>query len=106
MNQPNQANRVKRVRDSINGVLLLDKPVGISSNDALIQAKRLLNAKKAGHTATLDPVATGLLPLCFGEATKFSHDLFEEEKSYETEVHLGVTTETGDTEGRVVETHP
>jgi tRNA pseudouridine55 synthase len=63
-------------------VLLLDKPVGLSSNDALIKAKRVLNAKKAGHTGTLDPFATGLLPLCFGEATKFSQDLLEADKTY------------------------
>ena len=98
----NQPNKIKRVRDAIDGVLLLDKPVGLSSNDALIQTKRLLNAKKAGHTGTLDPFATGLLPLCFGEATKFSHDLLEADKTYETIVHLGVTTDTGDTEGAVV----
>ena len=99
-----QTNQVKRVRDALNGVLLLDKPVGLSSNDALIKAKRLLNAKKAGHTGTLDPFATGLLPLCFGEATKFSHDLLFADKTYETIVHLGVSTETGDTEGAIVET--
>ncbi|MRW85689.1 tRNA pseudouridine(55) synthase TruB [Pseudoduganella sp. FT26W] len=99
----NQA-RVKRVRDLVDGVLLLDKPVGFSSNDALIKAKRVLNAKKAGHTGTLDPFATGLLPLCFGEATKFSQDLLEADKTYETVVHLGQTTDTGDTEGEVVET--
>jgi tRNA pseudouridine55 synthase len=98
----NQA-RVKRVRDLVDGVLLLDKPVGWSSNDALIKAKRILNAKKAGHTGTLDPFATGLLPLCFGEATKFSQDLLEADKSYETVVHLGQTTDTGDTEGQVLE---
>lgn len=98
----NQA-RVKRVRDLVDGVLLLDKPVGLSSNDALIKAKRVLNAKKAGHTGTLDPFATGLLPLCFGEATKFSQDLLEADKTYDTTVHLGQTTDTGDTEGQVLE---
>lgn len=87
----------------VDGVLLLDKPVGMSSNDALIKAKRVLNAKKAGHTGTLDPFATGLLPLCFGEATKFSQDLLEADKTYEATVHLGVMTTTGDTEGTVVE---
>ncbi len=96
--------QVKRVRLPVHGVLLLDKDVGLSSNDALIRAKRLLNAQKAGHTGTLDPFATGLLPLCFGEATKFSQDLLEADKTYETVVHLGVTTETGDTEGAVLET--
>jgi tRNA pseudouridine55 synthase len=97
---------MKKPRDLVDGVLLLDKPVGFSSNDALIKAKRVLNAKKAGHTGTLDPFATGLLPLCFGEATKFSQDLLEADKTYETIVHLGITTETGDTEGAAVETRP
>jgi len=96
--------QIKRVRVPVHGVLLLDKDAGLSSNDALIRAKRLLNARKAGHTGTLDPFATGLLPLCFGEATKFSQDLLEADKTYETVVHLGVTTETGDTEGAVLET--
>ncbi|UGQ47384.1 tRNA pseudouridine(55) synthase TruB [Massilia endophytica] len=96
--------KVKRVRDLVDGVLLLDKPVGLSSNDALIKAKRVFNAKKAGHTGTLDPFATGLLPLCFGEATKFSQDLLEADKTYLTTVHLGVRTDTGDTEGQVLET--
>ncbi|HEX7643326.1 MAG TPA: tRNA pseudouridine(55) synthase TruB [Burkholderiaceae bacterium] len=96
--------QTKRVRVPVHGVLLLDKAAGLSSNDALIRAKRLLNAQKAGHTGTLDPFATGLLPLCFGEATKFSQDLLEADKTYETVVHLGVTTETGDTEGAVLET--
>lgn len=94
----------KKIRDLVDGVLLLDKPVGLSSNDALIKAKRVLNAKKAGHTGTLDPFATGLLPLCFGEATKFSQDLLEADKTYETLVHLGVSTNTGDTEGEVIAT--
>ena len=93
----------KRVRVPVHGVLLLDKPVGLSSNDALIKAKRLFNAQKAGHTGTLDPFATGLLPLCFGEATKFSQDLLEADKTYQTIVHLGVSTTTGDTEGEIVE---
>lgn len=101
-----QEKQVKIVRNSINGVLLLDKPIGLSSNTALMQAKRLLYAKKAGHTGTLDPFASGLLPLCFGEATKFAHDLLDADKTYETVVHLGVTTETGDTEGNVCETLP
>jgi tRNA pseudouridine55 synthase len=92
------------VRDLVDGVLLLDKPVGLSSNDALIKAKRVLNAKKAGHTGTLDPFATGLLPLCFGEATKFSQDLLEADKTYETTVHLGISTNTGDTEGEAIAT--
>ncbi|QJD99050.1 tRNA pseudouridine(55) synthase TruB [Massilia forsythiae] len=96
----------KKPRDLVDGVLLIDKPVGLSSNDALIKAKRVLNAKKAGHTGTLDPFATGLLPLCFGEATKFSQDLLEADKTYLAEVRLGVTTTTGDTEGEAVETRP
>jgi len=87
-------------------VLLIDKPVGLSSNDALTKVKRIVNAKKAGHTGTLDPFATGLLPLCFGEATKFSQDLLEADKTYDAVVHLGITTTTGDTEGETVETRP
>jgi tRNA pseudouridine55 synthase len=94
----------KKIRVPVHGVLLLDKAAGHSSNDVLIKAKRLLNAQKAGHTGTLDPFATGLLPLCFGEATKFAQDLLEADKTYETLVHLGVSTDTGDTEGRVIAT--
>ncbi|HYD94856.1 MAG TPA: tRNA pseudouridine(55) synthase TruB [Noviherbaspirillum sp.] len=93
----------KKPRVPVHGVLLLDKHAGDSSNDVLIKAKRLLNAQKAGHTGTLDPFATGLLPLCFGEATKFSQDLLDADKTYETVVHLGVTTVTGDTEGEVLQ---
>jgi tRNA pseudouridine55 synthase len=96
----------RKPRDLVDGVLLIDKPVGLSSNDALIKAKRVVNAKKAGHTGTLDPFATGLLPLCFGEATKFSQDLLEADKTYDAVVHLGITTTTGDTEGEAVETRP
>jgi len=96
----------KKPRDLVDGVLLLDKPVGLSSNDALIKAKRVVNAKKAGHTGTLDPFATGLLPLCFGEATKFSQDLLEADKTYLATVHLGITTTTGDTEGETIDTKP
>jgi tRNA pseudouridine55 synthase len=92
----------RRKRVPVHGVLLLDKPVGLSSNDALIKAKRLLNAEKAGHTGTLDPFATGLLPLCFGEATKFAQDLLDADKTYDTVVHLGVATTTGDTEGEIL----
>ncbi len=93
----------KKKRLDVHGVLLLDKPAGLSSNDALVRAKRIFNAKKAGHTGTLDPFATGLLPLCFGEATKFSQDLLDADKTYETVVHLGIRTTTGDTEGEIVE---
>jgi tRNA pseudouridine55 synthase len=98
-------NPIKKKRVPVHGVLLLDKQVGVSSNDALIKAKWLLNALKAGHTGTLDPFATGLLPLCFGEATKFAQDLLDADKTYETVVHLGITTNTGDTEGEVIATH-
>ncbi|WP_025598523.1 tRNA pseudouridine(55) synthase TruB [Burkholderia sp. WSM2230] len=91
-------------RRALDGVLLLDKPLGLSSNDALIRAKRLYLAKKAGHTGTLDPLATGLLPLCFGEATKFSQDLLEADKTYEATMRLGIRTTTGDAEGEPVDT--
>ncbi|MEW6344718.1 MAG: tRNA pseudouridine(55) synthase TruB [Paraburkholderia sp.] len=91
-------------RRALDGVLLLDKPIGLSSNDALIRVKRLYLAKKAGHTGTLDPLATGLLPLCFGEATKFSQDLLEADKTYEATMRLGIRTATGDAEGDAVET--
>ncbi|WP_334187407.1 tRNA pseudouridine(55) synthase TruB [Noviherbaspirillum sp.] len=93
----------KKVRLPLHGVLLLDKSAGHSSNDVLIKAKRLLNAQKAGHTGTLDPFATGLLPLCFGEATKFAQDLLDASKTYEAVVHLGIVTATGDTEGEVLQ---
>jgi tRNA pseudouridine55 synthase len=96
----------KRKRIPVHGVLLLDKPAGMSSTQALAKAKWLLNAEKAGHTGTLDPFATGLLPLCFGEATKFAQDLLEADKTYEAIVRLGMTTTTGDTEGDVIETRP
>lgn len=96
----------KRRRVPVHGVLLLDKPVGMSSTQSLAKVKWLLNAEKAGHTGTLDPFATGLLPLCFGEATKFAQDLLEADKTYEATVHLGVTTATGDTEGEVIATRP
>ncbi|HEY8609236.1 MAG TPA: tRNA pseudouridine(55) synthase TruB [Noviherbaspirillum sp.] len=94
---------LKKTRVPVHGVLLIDKSAGQTSNDVLIKAKRLLNAQKAGHTGTLDPFATGLLPLCFGEATKFAQDLLDADKTYEAVVHLGVTTTTGDTEGEVLE---
>lgn len=96
----------KPPRRDVHGVLLLDKPIGWSSNDALIRAKRLLWAKKAGHTGTLDPLATGLLPLCFGEATKFSQDLLDADKTYETVVRLGIKTTTADAEGEVLSERP
>lgn len=93
-------------RARIDGVLLLNKPVGLTSNTALQKAKRLLNAQKAGHTGTLDPFADGLLPLCYGEATKFSHYLLEANKTYHAVMQLGVTTTTGDPEGEVMHTRP
>lgn len=96
----------RRKGDAVDGVLLLDKPGGITSNLALQKARRLLNAAKAGHTGTLDPIATGLLPLAFGEATKFSADLLEADKEYEATLALGVRTTTADAEGDVVETRP
>ncbi|OTP72487.1 tRNA pseudouridine(55) synthase TruB [Caballeronia sordidicola] len=100
----NGSARPKIPRRLLDGVLLLDKPLGLSSNDALIRAKRIYLAKKAGHTGTLDPLATGLLPLCFGEATKFSQDLLEADKTYEATMRLGVRTTTGDAEGEALET--
>lgn len=90
--------------DTVDGVLLLDKPGGITSNLALQKARRLLNAAKAGHTGTLDPLATGLLPLTFGEATKFSADLLDADKAYEALLQFGVRTATGDADGAVIET--
>ena len=86
----------------MHGVLLLDKPLGLSSNDALQKAKRLFRAEKAGHTGTLDPLATGLLPLCFGAATKFSQISLDADKRYLACLKLGVTTTTGDAEGEVL----
>ncbi|NMG02516.1 tRNA pseudouridine(55) synthase TruB [Azoarcus taiwanensis] len=91
-------------RKAVDGVLLLDKPKGMSSNGALQSARRLLNAKKAGHTGTLDPMATGLMVLTFGEATKFSQMLLDADKAYEALVKLGVETDTGDAEGVVLAT--
>lgn len=96
----------KRDRRAISGVLLLDKPIGISSNGALQHAKRIYRAAKAGHTGNLDPIATGLLPICFGEATKFSQFLTDSDKRYQAVIKLGETTDTGDAEGQVLETRP
>ncbi|MBI4195679.1 MAG: tRNA pseudouridine(55) synthase TruB [Betaproteobacteria bacterium] len=90
-----------RSRRAISGVLLLDKPRGITSQAAVSRAKHLLAAAKAGHTGTLDPMADGLLPVCFGEATKFSHLLLDADKTYDATLKLGVTTTTGDLEGQV-----
>lgn len=94
------------MRRKLDGVLLLDKPAGLSSSTALQHAKRLLAAEKAGHGGTLDPLATGLLPLLFGEATKFAQYGLDADKEYLAEVHLGVTTDTGDAEGKALETRP
>jgi tRNA pseudouridine55 synthase len=97
-----QSTRVQR--RPVHGVLLLDKPLGLSSNQALQKAKWLLRAEKAGHTGTLDPLATGVLPLCFGAATKFSQLHLDADKTYETVVRLGLKTATADAEGDVIET--
>jgi tRNA pseudouridine55 synthase len=94
----------RRPKKNISGVLLLDKPLGYSSNQALQKIKILYQAAKAGHTGTLDPLATGLLPLCFGEATKFAHFLTDADKVYVATVKLGITTNTGDAEGEVLST--
>lgn len=86
----------------VNGIVLLDKPLGRTSNAALQTVKRLYGAKKAGHTGSLDPLASGLLPLCFGDATKVSHFLLEADKLYRVAIKLGVKTTTGDAEGEVI----
>ena len=91
---------------TVNGVLLLDKPLGLSSNDALQKARRLFQAARAGHTGTLDPLASGLLPVCFGEATRFAGQMLDADKEYLARVKLGVRTSTGDAEGEVLETLP
>lgn len=101
MNKPRRPPRRR-----VDGVLLLDKPTGMTSNAALQAVRRLFNAAKAGHTGTLDPLATGLLPLCFGEATKFAGELLHADKSYRATLRLGVTTDTADSDGRVIETRP
>ena len=90
----------------VSGVLLLDKPVGLSSNSAVGRVKRLFDAAKAGHTGTLDPFASGLLPIALGEASKFSRFLLDAIKGYTAELKLGITTTTGDPEGKVVDTSP
>ena len=98
--------RQKIQRRPVHGVLLLDKPLGFSSNQALQKAKWLLRAEKAGHTGTLDPLATGVLPLCFGAATKFSQLQLDADKTYEALLLLGQKTTTADAEGEVIETRP
>lgn len=94
------------MRLNINGILLLDKPVEMTSNFALQKIKRLFNAKKAGHTGSLDPIATGMLPICFGEATKFSQFLLESDKTYRVCATLGEQTTTGDIEGEIIARAP
>jgi len=97
----------RRVRGrDVDGILLLDKPSGITSNDALQQVKRLYFAKKAGHTGSLDPLASGVLPICMGEATKVSAFLLDADKRYQVRCQLGVRTATADAEGEVIETRP
>ena len=98
-----RVDRPRIVRRAVHGVLLLDKPLGVSSNDALQKAKRMLRAEKGGHTGTLDPLATGLLPLCFGAATKFSQVSLEADKAYRATLQLGRTTSTADAEGEVLQ---
>ncbi len=100
------APRARVQRRPVHGVVLLDKPIGLSSNQALQKVKWLLRAEKAGHTGTLDPLATGVLPLCFGAATKFSQLHLDADKTYETTLRLGVKTSTGDAEGELLETRP
>ncbi len=95
-----------QAKRALDGVLLLDKPLGITSQAAVSKVRRLFAASKAGHTGTLDPMATGLLPICFGEATKFSHLLLESDKAYTATVRLGITTTTGDMEGKVTASAP
>jgi len=94
----------RRVTRPLDGVLLFDKPLELSSNTALQKVRRLYHAEKAGHTGTLDPLATGLLPVCFGEATKFTIALLDADKSYRATIRLGQRTTTGDAEGEVIET--
>ncbi|PPC87556.1 MAG: tRNA pseudouridine(55) synthase TruB [Methylotenera sp.] len=96
----------KRTKRALNGVLLLDKPLGFSSNQALQKVKWLFSATKAGHTGTLDPLATGLLPICLGEATKFAQYVTDADKTYHATIKLGVITNTGDAEGEVLATKP
>lgn len=96
----------EQIKQNVQGILLLDKPIGLTSNAALQRIKRLFRAKKAGHTGSLDPLATGMLPICFGEATKFSQFLLDSDKRYRVVMKLGVKTNTGDAEGEIIETRP
>src|SRR5690606_5083368 len=93
----------RRRPTAVTGLLLLNKPAGLTSNQALQKVKRLLNAKKAGHTGSLDPAATGMLPLCFGEATKICAYLLAADKSYRVTARLGEATDTGDADGSVIQ---
>lgn len=102
---PREPAAARQPRRPIDGVLLLDKPAGISSNTALQRAKFMLRAEKAGHTGTLDPLATGLLPICLGEATKFSAAMLDAGKSYLGVIQFGVRTTTGDADGEMLERH-
>ena len=104
MTAKNKRQQTKRIKRDVHGILLLDKPTGITSNKALQDIKFTLKAKKAGHTGSLDPLATGLLPLCFGEATKISQYLLESDKTYEVTAKLGVKTDSADSDGEIVET--
>lgn len=96
----------KKTRRALNGILLLDKPLDYTSNQALQVVKRLYNAEKAGHTGSLDPLASGMLPICFGDTTKFSQFLLEANKTYEVTARLGQKTATGDAEGEIIAQHP
>lgn len=98
--------QIKRQKRDISGVVLLDKPLGLSSNQAMQRVKHLYQAEKAGHTGSLDPLATGLLPICLGEATKFANFLLDADKSYLATVKLGITTTSADAEGEIIAQKP
>lgn len=102
-NLKQKTKKMKKIRNKIDGVLLLDKPLGLSSNQAIQKVKWILNAEKIGHTGTLDPLATGLLPICLGQATKFAGYLLDGDKEYVATAQLGVITDSGDSEGNLVE---
>ena len=95
----------KRKGIALNGIIVIDKPYGLSSNQALQRIKRLFNAQKAGHTGSLDPMATGVLPICFGQATRISQYLLEADKAYRAIIQLGIATDSGDTEGKITNQH-
>ena len=106
MKESTATNKSKQHLRPLNGLLLLDKPIGLSSNSALQIVKRLYKANKAGHTGSLDPLASGMLPICFGEATKFSQFLLDADKTYQVTARLGIKTTTADAEGEIVEERP